>query len=290
MVASAQLAVAPSAASAAEPLVLEPANAWMLDYAAESCTLQRTFRGGGSDLIMQIVSNGDPYATRIVLAGTALVRTPKPVDTVTARLTLDTEPRQDILALNGKAGDANAVAFLLDLGPAFDGAAYSKLSPAEQDLQDKARLPLRPDFERATTNIVVQRAKGPALDIRTGRMSAPLTALRTCVRDLRGSWGLDLAVEDTLSRQVLIRPATVQAFQGSFPTAMNIAGFNAYVPVRVTVDAAGTAEACVVQLDLPEPFKVAVCDTLEKKFDAALDANGQPVRSIYNVSVVYVLQ
>lgn len=290
MVAAALLAVVPSVAWAAEPLALQPTTDWVLDYGSERCTLQRTFTAGNTDLIMQIISHGSPYSTRIVLAGGAIAPTNKPWDLIAVRLTPDAQPRRDILALNGKTGEDTAVSFSLDLGPDYDRVQYSKLSPAEQEQRATARLSLRPDFERTTTSFTVELGRKQALDIRTGRMSGPLEALRTCVADLRVSWGLDPAVEQTLSRRVLIRQGTVQEIQNSFPTEMNIAGLNAYVPVRVAVDEQGKAGACVVQIDLPEAFKVAVCNSLEKSFDPALDASGQPVRSIYNVSVIYTLR
>lgn len=70
MVSCALLALFPSVTWAAEPLVLEPTSDWILDYGPERCTLQRNFNGSGSDLLMQIVSNGDPYRLRVLMKGT----------------------------------------------------------------------------------------------------------------------------------------------------------------------------------------------------------------------------
>lgn len=67
-------------------------------------------------------------------------------------------------------------------------------------------------------------------------------------------------------------------------------GTNAYVPVRVMVDAKGEATACVVQVEeIGEAFKEAVCRGLARGYEPALDREGMPVASVYGTSVLYLV-
>jgi hypothetical protein len=67
-------------------------------------------------------------------------------------------------------------------------------------------------------------------------------------------------------------------------------GTNAFVPVRVMVNAAGRATQCVVQIEgIDEEFQDAVCDGLAHGYEPALDADGKPVASIYQTSVYYLI-
>ena len=66
---------------------------------------------------------------------------------------------------------------------------------------------------------------------------------------------------------------------------------NAFVPVRVMVDAEGDVSDCVVQSEgIDEAFTDAVCDGLARGYEPALDAHGSPVASVFPTSVIYLMQ
>jgi hypothetical protein len=108
--------------------------------------------------------------------------------------------------------------------------------------------------------------------------------------NLQSSWGLDPAQQNALTRLTVPKPSTVRRVQRRYPSSMVVSGTNAFVPVRVMVDAAGKATQCVVQsAGIDEAFRDAVCDGLAKGYEPARDAGGNPVASVFSTSVIYML-
>lgn len=281
MVSCALLALFPSVTWAAEPLVLEPTSDWILDYGPERCTLQRNFNGSGSDLLMQIVSNGDPYRLRVLMKGTAIPKTRTVWNELSVRLTPDTEVRNGIVGFFVTHQAETSVSFPLDFGPVIDAPGETRVTHAEANLRRRQILPQRPAFERAMSNMVVQPPGGRAIDVQTGRMTGALSALRTCVRDLRASWGIDPAEDASLSREAVVKSGTVLEMRRRYPQEMIGKGMVASVPFRIFVGPDGKAGQCVVQAEIPEAFRRTVCQGLDNDFEPALDASGKPVASIY---------
>src|SRR5690606_8442818 len=86
------------------------------------------------------------------------------------------------------------------------------------------------------------------LDLRLGGMAAPLAAIRDCIDNLRGSWGLDPVQERMLTRYPVPDMKSVRRLQRNYPAAMIRAEMNAYVPIRIMVDEHGRAGECKVSL------------------------------------------
>lgn len=283
-------ALIPQATPAADldTLVLEKSSDWVLDYAEERCSLIRTFGDGSNAVRLQIDSYGNPDSLRLMVAGTALPRLSGGPDTIKVQLTPDTQPRE-VAVLQGTAGDVGAVSFSLRFLPGFDNRAVYRMDQDEQRAFFKQQLPQRDSFEKATNTVLLILDSGHRrIELKTGGMAAPLNALRDCVRSLQQSWGLDPVQDEALSRHVRVRDGVAQNFVRKFPSNMLRNGYNAFVPVRISVDAAGKAGECVVQLeDIADDFRRAVCQGLEQDFDPALDANGTPVPSIFRTFVIY---
>lgn len=281
MFAGVLLAVAPTASWAADPLVLKPTSDWILDYGPERCTLQRNFSGNGSDLLMQIVSNGDPYSLRVLMKGAAIPKARTVWNELSVRLTPDTEVREGIVGFFVTHEAETSASFPLDFGPSISAPGEARVTHAESNLRRRQILPQRPAFERAMSNMVVQLPEGRGLDVQTGRMTSALSALRTCVRDLRATWGIDPATDASLSREAVVKSGTVLEMRRRYPPEMIGKGMVASVPFRIFVGPDGKAGQCVVQAEVPEAFRRTVCQGLDNDFQPALDASGQPVASIY---------
>jgi hypothetical protein len=128
------------------------------------------------------------------------------------------------------------------------------------------------------------------IDLALGTMAKPLEAVRSCLDNLQTSWGLDPAQQSTLTRLAVPKASTVRKVQRRYPSNMVLSGTNAFVPVRVMVDASGDVTACVVQSEgIDEAFTDAVCDGLARGYEPALDAQGSPVASVFRTSVIYTL-
>jgi hypothetical protein len=270
------------------PVVLAPTTDWVLDYAEERCSLIRGFGEGRDALRLQIDSYGGLYSLRMMLAGPAVAVSRKPEGAVVVQLTPDDRPRDATPALLGKAGVLDAASFNIAFGPVSRGDRIREiLAMDSQTRRQELGLEWAP-FVDATKSVTVRFDSGKTLDIRLGKMTAPLTALRDCTINLWSSWGLDFASQENNSRAVKIRDTTVARVLRSYPASMINSGNSAYVPVRVMVDATGKATSCVIQSDAVLPqFRTAVCQGLMSDFEPALDADGKPVASLYQTSVLF---
>jgi hypothetical protein len=93
-----------------------------------------------------------------------------------------------------------------------------------------------------------------------------------------------------LTRLAVPKLSTVRRVQRDYPTSMLRTGTNAFVPVRVMVDAEGRTTACVIQIEqVQQDFAEAVCSNLARGYEPALDSEGKPVASIYRTSVFYLI-
>ena len=76
----------------------------------------------------------------------------------------------------------------------------------------------------------------------------------------------------------------------NYPEIMASEAVNAYIPVRVMVDAGGQPSHCGPQLPNVEgDFTTEICGGLMKRFEPALDRAGNPVASFYQVHVLYTM-
>ncbi len=278
-------AVAPVPAFAArEPLVLAPTSDWVLDYADERCTLLRVFGEGENELKVRIDSFGSWTTFRFTVVGELMPKTRRPVGDLKVRFNPDPEDR-DVGALYGKAGDARAATFVTYVLPfTTDPPDEPVVSTIEQILAD----PVNAEFERAANSLRLAFGGGPTVELRLGRLSAPLRAMRSCVDNLYMAWGYNPAVQKTLSRYARPTDTTVRRIQGRYPSNMLRTGSNSVVPVRVSVDAEGNGSNCVILSDVvDEAFRQAVCQGLSAKFEPALDSSGSPIASLYLTTVYY---
>jgi hypothetical protein len=280
--------LAPAAARDEAPRVFEPSGDWILDYAEERCTLFREFGAGEEKVGLRIDSFGSYGGFRFLVAGSPIPRKNVPTGQVKLRFTPDAEARE-LSSLHGTSGSEPSASF---------GAAFIPVRAEGEDAQDSDAeasgfddwLVMAEEFERQVSDFELEFDNKQRIRIKLGTMDKPLAAMRTCVDDLLTSWGLDPARQKQLTRVALPKPSTVKKVQRRYPSRMLLSGTNAYVPVRVMVDAQGNATACVVQVEsVQEEFKDAVCDGLKSRYDPALDATGNPVASVYHSAVIYLI-
>jgi hypothetical protein len=283
------LAATPNPAWARDPLRVEPASQWVLDYADEHCSLARTFGSGDTAATLRISSYGSWNSFETFLTGPLVPHAIAPYGSVRIAFPSDSEQRDLVWALKGTAGDTSAVSFPIYFGP------YNPWYKGRQlHDEDKARLTLEqdrpyPEFDRKTDGITLDFDNAPPIYLHLQDMAAPLAALRACVDDLYKSWKLDPTVQKALSRRAKPLPLTVAEIQRHYPVAQLGKQKNGYVRVRLKLDATGQPTACAIQ-DEPadEAFRKATCDHLTGDFDPALDKDGHPVETVYFTSIVFL--
>jgi len=284
------LAVWTMPASAADKpvLILEPSSEWVLDYAEERCSFYREFGEGSDALTLRFDSFGPGVDYRFLVVGPAVPEFGQPTDDMSVRFTPDDEERE-AMGLNGRVGDLPAISFAGAIAPYEDPGANGRMSKDERrEFERSPKLPV-PEFEERVHWIEMKFRDRSRIRLALGRMARPLAAMRQCMENLQKAWGLDPAVQGSLSRLAVPKPSTVRRVQRRYPHNMLLTGTNAFVPVRVMVSAEGRATACVVQMpEIERAFKDAVCDGLESSYEPALDQQGRAVASVYRVSVFYL--
>jgi hypothetical protein len=268
----------------AEPVRLEPSSNWLVDYADERCSLSRTFGTGEQAVQLRIDSFGSWRDYRWLVTGRAVPRAGRSFGELKLRFSPDAEDRKANV-LNGTVSGASAVSFTAAFAP--PDPLPGGLSPERARVLGALSKPVDTAFEKRVTSLSMRFANGRTIDLALGEMDKPLEAMRACVDDLYKSWGLDPAVQKSLSRSAIIDTSTIRAVQARFPPSRLR---TAYVPIRLLVDSRGKVTGCVDQAAIaPEEFMQAACTGLEAgNFAPALDAAGNPVASVYHTSVIYL--
>lgn len=275
---------------AAEPVRLQPASKWVLDYAEENCRLARKF-GQGDQQVTVVLDQFEPDDYfRILLVG-PLARTRHQTGPAGGTLRFGpSEAEAEFTAERGTLGKQDALIIL-------NAHRIAPLTKAEEKARDSARrrgvrfdaTPLGSAREAAVTWFEIRKGLSRHLVLNTGPMSEPMEALRTCSWDTIRHWGLNVQQQKTLSRKVSLRTKPDSWLSSSdYPASMLGAGYQGLVTVRMIVDANGNPTTCRVQRSTqPKEFDDVVCASVRRnaRFEPALDAQGKPVPSYYVVTV-----
>jgi hypothetical protein len=250
-----------------------------MDYSNERCSLAQQYGANADAILLQIDSYGSEQRFRVTLAGPGVPRGSAQAREGSYRLPGD-EGGRAARIVQGMAGSDPAVTFDMQFTPYPEYKRVRQLN-GEQRIEESRRDAAFPDYERTIGAIVLSLGSGPAIQLDVHDMASPLAAMRTCVDGLRKAWGLDPAVQKTLSRPVLPAPLAMERLMRNFPAVSRKQGRVAFVPVRMMVDADGNATSCVMQVPgLDDSFKATICDSL-RQFQPALDAAGKPVASVF---------
>lgn len=281
---------APMLAAPEEPLRLKPASKWISEYQPDGCRLMREF-GEGDTRAIFVMNRFAPHDDfQLTLAGKPFRRNSK------SKVTLqfganEGEQQIDFLEGNFASMPALLMSGTMQIRPMTEQEAKAhKKSDASIYVP---QAPLGAEREKAVTFVKLGKPFRKPIVLELGEMDKPFAALSICVDDLVQSWGLDPAVQKSLTR----RPAPAN-YPGSwvttsdYPENMLAEGQRAIVNFRLTVDATGAVTACFIQQTTrPKEFDAAVCKSISRraKFDPALDKDGAPVPSYYTNTVTFVL-
>jgi len=282
-------ALAATSAHSAEPLVLNPSTDWVLDFAEERCSLVRGFGEGDDAVRFQIDSFGQNYNYRVLVAGKPISIGNGPTGELRYRLTSDSELRPKIDTLEGRSGEAAALAFHTAFGPHISAETMEGLSAEERltwAIEYRDRLPA---FHETVAAIDLHLRGNNVVRLELGPMGPALKAPETCIADLQAHWGLNPEQQRQLIRPPVPKEATIRRLQRQYPADLALEGVNAFLPVRLLVDAEGRPTDCVVQVEsVDEKFKKSVCAGMARGFEPALDKDGQPVAALFTTSVIYI--
>jgi hypothetical protein len=271
------------AAETQAPLDLAPQSQWVMDYDSESCALRRLFGTPENEALLEVRQYAPGDSFDVIVASSTIPRTNQSPQ---VRFEPDAKSWEPSSVILGEFGESmKGVIFTDSLWPNSrapdEGEAPAPWSAADR----KAR-------EDEVTGLLVEKSFGRDLRLQTGAMHAPMEAMRACLDDLLGTWGIDVAAHKTLSRPLAPRnyDSFVHQLLERYPQSMIQMRRSAYVRVRLIVGPDGEPSSCKVQLEVRDPvFQQVACDTLMRyaRFDPALDADGNTIASFYTTTIQY---
>ena len=284
-----------TSAAAQDVLTLEPSGDWTLDYAEDSCALRRTFGGSESPAWLEIrqLAPGVTYRITVSSSGLPMSRRRAP----------------DVRFLPGGAESSYDLAAYGDYGEGFEGVAfYAMIVPsADEDVTEPANVAKdeqrgEPEFimneaviatEASTTAIEVRRAFDPPIVLKMGSLRRPMEAMRACMDDLVAEWDVDAdkgtAILPPVPRNTMSWAKPIMDF---FPRGLVRFDGPSRVRARVIVGPDGKPEQCrVIEPVVNDEYDRRTCGVILKdgEYEPARDTEGNPVRQIHILDIVYVL-
>lgn len=296
VVAAAMVCAAQSGTSAANerrPAEFLPTSDWVIDFGDDYCRLSRSFSDGEHELLMALERLQPGYPSRLILVGDGL-RPFRSTETVGYRFAPSTT-RQTGSLLQARTAEGDA---FYDLG--LTSLLPEGLAPPVNLFADEGVL-TAPDYDAARErelaatidHLVISEGLYRPVNLHTGNLQEPISALQQCALDLVDHWGLDGARHAQASRavhpegfvsdwlpQVSLRPAQWATLRSDRSG------------VRVLVNEAGAPTSCEVQgAASGEDPSHTICDALLEngQFQPALDADGEPMRSYWMVDRALLL-
>jgi hypothetical protein len=281
-------------AQARDPLVQEPSSAWQMDYGEDNCTLIRSFGEGKATTIfaMAMYAPDDSPAIKVMRDENLQRR-----GSYRVQFAPDADFTEIEYPVRANFGETfEGVILSLSLRPFEEIKKTRKLAQEathgyfEEPDWDEAERDAR---EKAITEFWIKDLFRDELHLKLGSMHQPMEAMRACLDELVGHWGIDAEVQRTLSRAPMPVNSPGEWVQPTdYPIGMLHSGYQGVVHFRLIIDAEGKPTKCIVQeASNPDDFGDVSCKALMRKakFIPALDAAGNPVTSYWSNSVRFVL-
>lgn len=279
----------------AEAVVLQPASTWQLDMAENKCRVARLF-GEGEEKTVFYLEQWDPSrAAAWSVAGPSVEKFRAERDTSFAFGPGGDEAEFKFMDSNlGDYGNAvtHTTTIVANENPEEEEEGY------ERDYMADPRGVPALDGEGAaliTTLTLSQKGRDDVV-LELGSMKAPLNAMNVCMADLVQHWGFDVEQQKTVQSPPVVKnlERVARRIMQDYPSEALRRGGQADFHMRLTVDAAGSVEHCVlINQTLAEGFDMRrhPCTAFEKlaEFEPARTAAGDPVSSFYVGRIIYRL-
>ncbi len=271
---------------------LQPSSPWNIHFAEENCRLSRVFGEGENKHLLFFEQTSPSDSFSMTIAGPAFAKFGNPRRVELGMPSDQVLQRQPTPYL----GDVETMGRAL-IYTSINPAAFSQVHTSNDTTKDDEREAKRAAIdleEAAKIERIVTRSGKRVVSIETDELAPAFQALNACTRDLLQMWGLDptkLAdAEYTPARAIGLRQI-VRRIQQAYPSAALRRGQQAFFRMRMIVEIDGTVSECYLDkatkadsLDSP-----ACQEFLRAKFEPALDADGQPIRSFYSTGVTYLV-
>jgi TonB family protein len=288
--------MAPLLLAATEPLRLQPAGPWDVDYAENSCRLLRTF-GDGKTLVKFGLESAAPGEMDMLVAGKPLQTS---AEEVGARfLPVGTKTFDGMVVKTVGSGDPAIIWSNVPMLPEQTLARLKKegeehrrnpgVRPPPTSLAEQAdRLAQRQQFATTITELEIQTTHQRSVTLETGSLGAAIAAFDKCSRDSLKDWGVDPALEDRIVRPVWGANPQNWLSSADYPNNMLMNGKESDVTLRLLVDATGQITKCTsLSHFADEEFNRISCSkvTQRARFEPAELEDGTKVPSYYTFRI-----
>lgn len=181
------------------------------------------------------------------------------------------------LAQTAIVGELNhKLPMIMLLGLSFDSE--------DPKVGDSGPTAVTEEMEKAVTGIDLS-ARGKIYHLETGSLRAPMAAMRACLSDLIRHWGYDPAVQANLSRYpTAVDDPIAWLHADEIPERLFRNSRTGLMRFRIDVGENGTPLGChILHSTKPDELADIACANFTKyaKFQPALDATGNPVKSYF---------
>ena len=264
-----------------EAVTLTPLNSWNLDYSEDSCALRRGFSDGTSSVFLEMRQFAPEGEFRFTVYSNEMEPHQGDVEYL---LHPEDQPRFASSVLSIAIGESGR-------GVIFDGGlGFRPESPDQNVALTSEQIAA---WESRIVGISLLNAFEQPVRLETGSMHEPLNAMRQCMDELLTHWNIDVAAHRTLKRRAepVRYERLLRQMWHSYPAREAGGGYQAALRLRLIIGTNGRVAECHVQTGIGlEAFSDSACLTLRQygRFEPALDANGEPIRSYWTTSVSYI--
>lgn len=283
-------ALAPGSAAAQgdDGLVLKPISVWSASYEEGRCRLTRSFGAPSSPHALVLEQRAPGAKFNMILTGPALSGIKESVD---VRISFGPDGYSaDHAVARDSSEKLGPLVYMQDVGIVADEPADGSAGPSVEmgapsfAIDTAAAKPLR--------QIAIAQGKQTLVFV-TGGLAAPLGVLNDCTSHILETWGLDPEAHRNAQRPatVLDEKRVARGIMESYPPRAVQEGNQGVVGVAIMVDEAGQPTECKITRSSGHIELNAVsCKLLMKaRYDPALDADGQPIKSYWVTRISFRL-
>ena len=277
----------------AEVVEVAPSSSWNIDFGENKCRLARFFGEGEERHLLFFEQYWPGKQVGMTLAGPSYSRFRSRAPTNLAFFAAQ-EPRET-KPFTGSVGDYGDSLIFSTLNIATGMASDDEAEDAEAVRLPElvARLPELDKDAAQKVEFVAVKQRDDEIRLLSGPLGEAFAALDACALDLVGTWGLDIEQHRTATRRPkwLNREATARRIMATYPREAQNSGEQGIMRMRVTVDHTGAVEDCaIIKATNTERLDSPACRAMvNARFEPALDAAGQPMRSWFAETIVYQL-
>lgn len=263
-------------------LTLSPITPWNLDGQETACALRRVFGTAEKPFLLEFrrYRPGDRF--QLLFRGKEVSGLMDREKVTIEYGALSKDEDTPFQAGSSKLEDGGSIPTI------FLSSSFRLVTDNEPDFA--GRVAVTPAMEEGIRHVALVWG-GNRVVLNTGPLGKPFAAMRSCTDEMVRRWGLDPAVQNSLSRQArpLDRMSMVRSIQAVYPMSMAVMGKQGRVNLRALVDAQGVVTGCqTVQSYNDAAFDALACKVIKKTaFEPALDKDGKPTASYYAETVVY---